>query len=231
MHVIFIRNYKMKSMLLGLFALLWGGMFMLSNYLMHTTMALQVTINDYLTFSYPFNLQVINVYYHEQFDNKAIQTNSNFRKPIAQKFSNYKSINGKFSFQYPSAFSLNEQDFTGSEILYHIDFANKPQNNTHGFVQVWNLPYNLQDFLGRSKSTSTNNYSRFESKPITVNSTSGYLWDYSVLGKDGGNTKAMEVFLKKDSRMYRISYFVPEHLWDKTQSDIFWKMVYSFKTY
>lgn len=217
--------------MLGLFILLWVSMFMLSNFLMHNTMALQVTINDYLTFSYPFNLQVVNVYYNEHLDTNAIQTNTNFKKPLTQKFTNYNSVKGHFSFQYPSAFSLNEQDFVGSEILYHIDFADRSQTNAHGFVQVWNLPYNLKDFLERSKTTSSQNYEYFQSTPIKVNNNPGYLWDYAVIGKDGKNTKASEVFFKKDNRMYRISYFVPEGLWNKTQSDVFWKMVSSFKTY
>lgn len=230
MHVIFIRNYKGKAFIALIIALLWILTFMLSDLFMNTAMAMKVTINNHLTFSYPFNTQVVNIYYNENIDGNIIQTNSTFKKPVATKFSSYKSIQGKFSFQYPSAFILNEKDFMGSDILYHIDFLNKAQN-AHGFVQVWNLPYDLKNFLESSKSNSLQTFKYFESKEITVNGLPGYYWDYVSVGSDGKSYKASEVFFKKDDKMYRISYFVPENLWSKAQSDIFWTMVNSLKAY
>ncbi len=230
MHVIFIKNYKGKLILLSGFVLLWISMFMLSDFLMNNTMAFRVTINNYLTFSYPFELQVVNVFYNEQLENSAIQTNTTYKKPLAQNFSSYKSFEGKFSFQYPSAFTLNEQDFAGSEVLYHIDFMNRSQNS-HGFVQVWNMPYSLKEFLERSKTTSLQNFMSFQSKEVTVNGQPGFYWDYISHSKTGKDYRASEVFFKKDDKMYRISYFVPESMWNKSQSDIFWNIVNSFKTY
>ena len=59
----------------------------------------------------------------------------------------------------------------------------------------------------------------------------GIFWSYTVIGRDGTPVKANEVFFKKDDSMYRISYFVPEKLWDENRKDIFWNMVKSFKIY
>ncbi|MCX7747103.1 MAG: hypothetical protein N2645_09465 [Clostridia bacterium] len=193
-----------------------------------TNLFFKITINNHLTFNYPLEFQVDNIYIHETIEPEAVITNSSIKKPLRREFKTYTSMEGKFSFMYPSLFTLSQKDFSGSEILYHIDFHNKA-NTIHGFVQVWNLPYSLQSFLEQSKANSVANYKYFKSNEIKINDIPGFHWDYSILGNDGKYYKGSEVFLKKDNRMYRISYFVPENLWDKNQSEIFWKMVNSFK--
>ena len=230
MYIIFVPKYKKKFLLFGILLALWVSMFSLAGFIMHNSFIFSVTINNYLSFSYPFAFQVDDIYINEQLGKTDIETNSSLRRPIAQEFSSYKSLNGKFSFNYPSVFALNQQSFPGSDILYHIDFHDKSKLD-HGFVQVWNLPYSLSEFLEQSKSTSQQSYKYFNSKPVSVNGNSGYLWDYSVLGNDGNYYKGSEVFFKKDNKMYRISYFVPEMSWNKAQSDTFWNIVNSFKTF
>jgi hypothetical protein len=183
-----------------------------------------------LSFSYPSSIYINDIYVSQELKNNEIYTNSSYKQPLVQNFSNYKSLAGKFSFSYPSPFILQEKDFGGSDILYHIDFSN-PSKSAHGFVQVWNMPYSLKDFLEKSKSASSQDFKSFISKEITINGNAGYLWDYVVKGNDGSDIKGMEAFFKKETRMYRISYFVPVALWDKTQSKIFWDIVHSFKTY
>jgi len=86
-------------------------------------------------------------------------------------------------------------------------------------VQVWNLPYTLKEFLAKSKSASEQKYKQFEEKEVLVNSIPGIFWDYTVITQDNKSFKGNEVFLKKDDKMYRISYFVPENLWNKKESN------------
>lgn len=209
--------------------LFWILMFVLSGFFINYSLLMNVTVNNYLSFSYPLAFELDGIYVNEQQNEESIHTNSNFQRPLRIQFSNYKSLEGKFSFNYPSLFELVQKDFAGSDILYHIDLRNKSEN-THGFVQVWNMPYSLEEFLSKSKSASQQNYKFFMSKPVTVNTMPGYYWDYSVMGSDGKYYKGMEVFLKKENFMYRISYFVPEAQWNKSQYNIFWNMVNSFKT-
>jgi len=230
LYLVFISNYRRKILILLSVLVLWGFMFLLSSYIIYNHLILKVTIENQLTLSYPYSLRVNNIYVNELTKNTSIETNLAFTKSISKSFSYFNSIKGKFSFNYPSILTLSEKDFDGSDILYHIDLQNK-SNSSHGFVQLWNMPYSLKDFLDRSKSTARQNYKDFESKSITVNNIPGYCWDYTVSGNNQINYKALEVFLKKNNRMYRISYFVPEKLWDKSQADLFWSIVNSLKTY
>lgn len=230
MFIIYVSSYKKKIAVSGIIFLLWVFMFFAADFIVNNSLIFKVTINNCLSFSYPYSIQLDGIYLKDRLESNAIEANSSYRKPIAQKFTNYNSLKGKFSFNYPSAFTIQQKDFPGSDILYHIDFHNA-EKTAHGFVQVWNLPYPLKDFLEQSKSVSKQNFKSFVSKPIYVNNEPGYLWDYVVKVKDGTYYKGMEVFFQKDGRMYRISYFIPAKLWNKTQSKIFWNMVYSFKTY
>jgi len=202
----------------------------MSGLIIKNSLLMKVTINNFLTFSFPLEFQIDYIYINEQAANKEIEVNSTFVKPVARKFSNYKSIEGHFSFDYPSSFDLNQKSFSGSDILYHIDFQNKSLN-VHGFVQVWNLPFALEEFLKKSKENSTQSYKYFSEKAISVHDLPGFFWDYAVLGNDNKYYKGQEVFLKKGSNMYRIAYFTPESEWSKSHSDIFWGMVNSFKSY
>ena len=230
MHVVYIRNYKRKALLFSVILASWALLLLLSNTLLNKSLIFNITINNFITFSYPFSMEVDNIYVNEQVSSGTIQTDSGSRKPITEKFTSYNSLKGKFSFSYPSMFLLNQEDFAGSDILYHIDFHDRTKTN-RGFVQVWNLPYPLKDFLAKSKSTSHQNYKYFNASEITVNSLPGFYWDYVVAGNDGASYKGSEAFFQKADRMYRLSYFVPENLWNKDQAEIFRHMVNSFKTF
>lgn len=230
MFVIYVKNYKKKLILFSGITVLWVLMFLLGNFLMHNSLILNVTIDNYLTFSYPIEYEVDNIYINEQYIANTIETNSSLKKPLTMKFSSFKSLEGKFGFDYPSTYVLIPQDLGGGEILYHIDYRNKA-GTARGFVQVWDLPYSLEEFLEKSEAGAQQNFKYFNTKVINVNSSKGYFWDYVILGSDSRATKGSEVFFEKDGRMYRISYFVPESLWNKTQSNIFWSIVNSFKTF
>jgi len=194
------------------------------------TFLYNLTINEYLTFSYPLKFTIDEIFINEAVQGNTIEANYNISHHIAQKFSTYKSIEGQFSFDYPTAFELNEQHFSGAEILYHIGFKDK-NRPIHGFVQVWNMPYSLEEFLEKSKAASMQNFIDFSSQPVTVDGNKGTFWMYSILTNSNTNYKGLEVFWKKDDTMYRISYFIPGNLWNEKEYEIFQKIVNSFKTY
>lgn len=228
MYVVFIKNYKKKALFSCLILTLWVFAYLLTNIIINNSFLLRITINNCLTFSCPFNFNVDNIYINEQYGGRTIETSLPFNKPRTEKFTKFTSPEGNFSFDYPSIFTLSQQEFAGSEILYHIDLKSK-SSPIHGFVQVWNLPHPLKEFLDQSKSASQLQYKSFNSIPVSVNNLQGYFWDYSFLSNSGNSIKGNEVFLQKDETMYRISYFVPEELWGKEQSETFWKIVKSFK--
>ena len=206
----------------------WFLLFSLSNLLIKNKLAYHLTIDHYLSFSYPVKYKIDDIFVNENLRDNIIQTNFSFKRAIIENYKNFESGDHKFSFKYPASFTLSQKDFGGSDILYHIDFHSQ-QNQSQGFIQVWHQPYALADFLARSKATSVQDFLSFKQTPLKVHELPGYLWDYTV--QSGANTyKGMEVFLKKDDSMYRVSYFTPANLWNKEQSDIFWSMVNSLKT-
>ncbi len=227
MHVIFIKNYKYKLLYSAAVFFLILAVFFISKSSLYNKFAFHITIDESISFSCPAGFKVDKIYLNESMENSIITTSSNLSRPIADKFSSYKSIEGKFSFSYPSAFTLKEKDFSGSDILYHIDIENKAMSS-HGFIQVWNMPYSLKEFLDKSKDASEESFKNFQSKPVSINGLPGYLWEYTSITSTG-NVKAHEVFLKNNNKMYRISYFAPEAYWNKSQEDTFWDIAKSFK--
>ncbi|WP_024834094.1 hypothetical protein [Ruminiclostridium josui] len=183
-----------------------------------------IAVNSQISFSYPLDFSIKNVYASDPASAPYIQANNSKYK----SFIDYKSPEDKFHFSYPSNFKLYQQAFPGSEILYHVDFQNKNDNFFTGFVQVWNLPYELSKFLEESKENSLSDFINFNSKEIEVNKMKGYFWEYTVKSSNE-NYKTLEVFLSKDSRMYRISFYLPEKNYTDEDYDMFWKMVNSIK--
>ncbi len=230
MKVIFIKNYRIKIILFFSILLLWVGIFYITNYTFKNGLFFNVTINNYLSFSHPYSLKIDNILFNENFDAPTIETISKLKRSESQQFTNFKSLKGKISFEYPSAFELNEKEFTGSEIIYHVDFTDT-SSSAHGFIQVWNLPYSLKEFLDKSKSLSQLNFQEFVLEPIEIDNLSGYYWDYTTLGNDKVYYKGIEVFFQEKGKMYRISYFIPKNKWSTSQSKTFWKIVNSFKIY
>lgn len=230
LRIIFIKNYRRKAVILSAILLFCVIAVAAASITIRSNLLYNVTINNYLSFSYPFSMDLDNIFVNEQIGDNPIQTSMAINKPALEKFTDFTSLEGKFSFSYPSMFVLSQQFFTGSEILYHIDFHDK-NGSSYGFVQVWNMPYPLDDFLNKSISTSQQNYKFFNMKPVTINGLEGFIWDYAFAAPNGEYYKGNEAFFKKDEKMYRISYFMPEAKWNSKQEDIFWKMVNSFKAY
>lgn len=228
MILIHISNYRKKFFWLLAIVVIWVGVYLLSDLLVNQNLILRITVDRYITFSYPVSFSIDDVLTSYRPDWVFIETNSSSGKPLIREFSEYNSIEGNFGFNYPSTFILQKQEFQGNDILYHIDFHDRKQP-VHGFVQVWNLPGSLKEFLESSKSSSQLNFLSFDSKPININGMDGYVWDYTFMGSDGQVYKGVEDFLRKDKKMYRVSMFMPENLWDKNYEEIFNSMVKSLK--
>lgn len=227
MRFIIVSQVRRKLAIIASSALLWLIMFILGSYLIENRLHITVSIGSFMEFSCPYGISVDKIISKSSVEEQLVVTSFFPSSPRAEQFIDYDSLEGKFSFKYPSAFILKKAAFTGGDILYHIDFHDK-DDSSHGFVQVWNLPGDLGSFLDKSKETSQQTYKYFSQSSVLINGIKSYLWDYDVL-TGGGYYKGMEVFLKKDGRMYRLSYFVPEEKWDDRQSQIFRDMVKSLK--
>ena len=225
--LIIITDYKRKLLLVAIVAAVWMLFFIFGSFLIDNTLFFNITVDSCVEFSYPYDIVVDNVFVRDTHADQGSLSTFCTSRPRTAKFINYESLEGNFSFKYPSAFILNSSSFTGGDILYHIDFHDR-DDSAHGFVQVWNLKEDLYDFLEKSKEASQQTYKYFKTDRIKLNEVEGFLWDYSVLTQDGFY-KGSEIFFKQNGLMYRMSYFIPEEQWDEKQSQLFWSMAKSFK--
>ncbi len=227
MIVLYFTNIKKRLIMISSVLFIWLVFFFAGSYLLDHVLLFSICIDPYIEFSYPYALSVDKILINHKYpDSKAITAFSPI-KTRAEQFTNYKSIEGDFSFDYPSAFQLEELDFQGSEILYHIAFRNR-ESDSHGFVQVWMLDEDLESFLEKSIASSHNTYKYFNIKKAEAGGKEGILWDYSI-ASGNGYIKGSEFFIKSGNNMYRLSYFVPEEKWDKRQKHIFENMIKSLK--
>lgn len=224
MFSLFHANQRKKLVMLIAFIVFTVGIISFFRIFFKENSYYTITVNSQISFSYPIDFSIKNVYASDPASAPYIQaSNSKYKS-----FIDYKSPEDKFHFSYPSNFKLYQQAFPGSEILYHVDFQNKNDNAFTGFVQVWNLPYELSKFLEESKANSLTDFINFKSKEIQINKMKGYFWEYTVKSSKE-NYKTLEVFLSKDSRLYRISFYIPETEYTNEDLDMFWKMVNSMK--
>lgn len=224
MYVINVRKYKRKLLILLGSVILWIIVMVGADYIYDSTVHYTLSINSNISFSYPASLTVTNIYSRFPDASPYITASNSSHK----SFIDFKSPEEGFEFKYPSVFKLDQQSFPGNEILYHIDFQNTQDKKYYGFVQVWNMPYPLEEFLESSKEASMNEFIEFTSEKIEVNGVKGYFWNYTIEAANGKH-KNLEVFLSKGSKLYRISYYVPAKNYTKKDYDMFFEMVNSFK--
>lgn len=183
-----------------------------------------VILDENLSVSFPFTFIIYDIYSINFETVPYIQTSTSSNK----NFIDFKCPEEGFEFSYPSIFEISPSSFPGSEILYHIDFKNRDDISKYGFVQVWKLPYSIEEFLTNSKQNAMVDFIAFNSSKISINGLDGYLWDYSF-NSTSGKHKALEAFLFKNSKLYRISYFLPLSQYNPNEYDIFWNIVKSIK--
>lgn len=208
---------------------LWLFLLFSLNFFMSTQPVCLLSLEENFDFAYLNDFAITSVFANENIEPESVNIVTNhMQKPPIYALQDYTTIQNNLQFKYPTSFILEAKDLGGSEILYHIDF--KDNNKiAHGFIQVWNMPKPLKDFLEQSKSTSNMEFTSFTQKEITINKVSGYLWDYVFLSNEQVPYKGMEVFLSKNEKMYRLSYFLPQKDWNNKQQDIFWNMANSLK--
>lgn len=223
MYLLLIKNYKKKVIQVLTIFVLSLSVIIGFKILIDKTEKYTV-ISDNISISFPISFSISDIFLKNNYSVPYIQTiNSSYKN-----FINFKSPKEGFEFSYPSIFEITQLNFPGSEILSHIDFKNRDNKLKNGFVQVWNLPYSLEEFLDNSKKNAMVDFTDFSSKKIKMNNLNGYLWEYSFNGALG-KYKALEAFFYKNSKLYRISYFMPLNEYNNDEYDMFWEIVKSFK--
>ncbi|KUO68663.1 MAG: hypothetical protein APF77_14760 [Clostridia bacterium BRH_c25] len=161
----------------------------------------------------------------------AFKENIEVERVSKQLFEAYNVMDNTFHFELPDSWYTNEVSFTGGEVLYHMDFISKDKR-IHGLVQVWKLSKPLKQFVEESKKSAVGvvDFKYFDVKEIMTDNRKAYLTEYSRANQKGEYNKAYEVFVEgPSSRMYRISFFVPEKEWRNYYKVIFDRIIYSIR--
>ncbi|QNU65490.1 hypothetical protein EHE19_011175 [Ruminiclostridium herbifermentans] len=224
MYLLLVKNYKKNIIIISSAVIFLIFSIVGLKILLDKPPKYNVILDKNLYISFPFSFRISDIYSINFETAPYIQTSASSHK----KFLDFKSPEEGFEFSYPSMFELIPSNLPGGEILYHIDFKNKNDISKNGFVQVWKLPYSIEEFLENSKNTAMLDFIDFKSKKICINGLDGYLWDYSY-NSTSGKYKALEAFLYKDSKLYRVSYFLPLNQYNSKEYDIFWNIVDSIK--
>lgn len=224
MYLILVKNYKKNIILISSALLLLLFIIVGLKIGLDKPAEYNVILNQNLTVSFPFIFRISDIYSINYETAPYIQTSTNSPK----NYIDFKCPEEGFEFSYPSIFEINSSSFPGSEILYHIDFKNRNDISKNGFVQVWKLPYSIEEFLENSKHNAMVDFIDFNSKKISINSFDVYLWEYTF-NSTSGKYKALEAFLFKNSKLYRVSYFLPLSQYNPNEFDIFWNIVKSIK--
>ena len=224
MYLLLVKNYKKNIILISSAFLLLIFFIVGIKIWIDKQAKYNVILDENLSISLPFTFIISDIYSNNSETAPYIQTSTSSNK----NFIDFKCPEEGFEFSYPSIFEISPLNIPGSEILYHIDFKNKNDISKHGFVQVWKLPYSIEEFLKNSKQNAMVDFIDFNSKKIRINGLDGYLWDYSF-NSTSGKYKALEAFLFKNSKLYRVSYFLPLSQYNPNEFDIFWNIVKSIK--
>lgn len=143
----------------------------------------------------------------------------------------YNVMDNTFHFELPDSWHTREESFAGGEILYHMNFISQDKR-VNGFVQVWKLSKPLKQFLEESKESAVGvvDFKYFDIKEIMVDSKNGYLLDYSRANPQGEYNRAYEAFIQGyDSKVYRMSFFVPEKEWRSYFKILFDRIIHTMK--
>lgn len=142
----------------------------------------------------------------------------------------YKALDGVIEYKLPEDWITEEKKFEGSEIIYHNEFQSKDLK-VHGFMQIWDIDYNIKEFLENSKTISEkqNKISDYTMENIDVNNNPAYYISYTIYNKQGKSFKCREYFLNKDNKIIRFSFFVKEDKFKENMPTIFKNIVSTLK--
>jgi hypothetical protein len=222
--IFIVNNFRKRIAKLFLVSILWTGVIVWALYAFGSNVRFTITVDNNMTFSYSNNIIITNIYSNGKRPISTIQASNSAKNALIE----VKVPEQKLQFSYPSTFKVSKQDFPGSDIIYHIDFTNKEKKGSTGFIQVWNMPYSLDNFLKNSKENSLSEFLEFNSQKVNVNGLDGFLWEY-IVKSPNGNFKGLEVFLQRDSKLYRVSYFIPQSLYTIGDKNTFTEIVNSLK--
>ncbi len=139
----------------------------------------------------------------------------------------YISDDKELSFEYPDIFTAYSRNFSGGEILEHVDLLTE-NTRIHGFVEVWDIKTSLPVYLEKAKAAFSGSVKNFK-ESISSDNTDKVIWEYDVYSDSGAVTHVKQYFFKTDGKLIVASLFAPREEWSKKYDEMFEEIKNSVK--
>jgi hypothetical protein len=140
----------------------------------------------------------------------------------------YEGLDKNIKYKLPKDWIVNEEKFSGNEIIYHNNFTSKDQS-IRGFVEAWNFKGDLKSFLEKGRDVAFNKvntkYQSYSVSPVKIKNYDGFLLSYVVDTGANNNYRGYEYFINSSDRFYRFSFFIKESNYKETMPTIFKNIV------
>ena len=122
----------------------------------------------------------------------------------------YSIENIKYTYKLPKNWSTEEEKVSGEEIIYHNSFISN-DGGLHGYVQVWKLRRDLENFIEDIKINSEVENRIYDYKVTNYNDSNikGFKVVYKINTKND-NYVAYEYFIKLKENFIRFSFYTKE---------------------
>ena len=143
-----------------------------------------------------------------KFDERLKTTSLIYNNIKALKAYSIKDIS--YTYKLPKSWTTEEEKFPGGEIVYHNSFISN-DGNLHGYVQVWQLRRDLENFIQDIKKNSEVENSIYEYKvsDYKYGNLKGFKVLYKIKTKND-NYVAYEYFIKLKDNFIRFSFYTKE---------------------
>jgi len=134
-------------------------------------------------------------------------------KPL-EPFTDDKNL---IQFSFPAKWLVQQESFTGSEIIKHVQLISPDQKNVC-FIQIWQSFKPLTEFINDIEKAPIKGegISDFVVSDTKINGYKGYLVTYKYK-----EILCKEVYFMYQKRIYRIAYLYSGPKWTKEQEGIF----------
>lgn len=130
-------------------------------------------------------------------------------------FKKYTIRDYKITYYLPSNFTVKTLDYNDNEILYHADFKSN-DGSIWGIVEVMNINEDLLNYLKKSKESATGvvDFKFFNIYNKKISNKNGFVLEYLRKGNDNRYYRAQEYFLNINGNVFRMSFFMPNDLFN-----------------
>ncbi|WP_461207142.1 hypothetical protein [Clostridium sp. DL1XJH146] len=126
-------------------------------------------------------------------------------------FNKFDALDGSVIYYLPSDWIVEEKDFGSKEIIYHNNFKTE-NSEINGFIQVWQLKSNIEEFLESSKEISEkqNDIKDYSLIPTRIKGKKAYILSYKIKVINNIYYRTYEYYIENNENTIRFAFYTKE---------------------